>query len=93
VRLEVRRRARAQAPFLTVLLVVVAVFAYLALQPTHWRSGTAVFACAMLLAGLLRLVLPSGRAGLLAVRGRWWDVLCYAVLGGLILIMDIRLRH
>jgi hypothetical protein len=38
-------------------------------------------------------VLPSGRAGLLAVRGRWWDVLCYAVLGGLILIMDIRLRH
>jgi hypothetical protein len=30
---------------------------------------------------------------MLAVRGRWWDVLAYAVLGVLILVVDVRLRH
>jgi Protein of unknown function (DUF3017) len=30
---------------------------------------------------------------LLAVRGRWWDAICYAALGVAILIVDIRLQH
>jgi len=42
---------------------------------------------------VLRLVLPARRAGLLAVRGRWWDVFCYLALGALILIVDIRMRN
>jgi predicted Na+-dependent transporter len=93
MRLEVGRRARAQAPFLTVLLLVAASFAYLASEPGHWRRGTVALAGAMMLGGVLRLSLPAARAGLLAVRGRWWDGLCYLALGGLILMMDIRLRH
>jgi hypothetical protein len=93
MRLEVGRRARAQAPFLTVLFLVAASFAYLALEPGHWRRGTVALAVAMMLGGVLRLSLPAARAGLLAVRGRWWDGLCYLALGGLILMMDIRLRH
>lgn len=75
-----------------VLTLVAAVFGYLAIFPDHWRRGTALLAGAMLLAGLLRLVLPTHVAGLLAARGRWWDSFCYLALGAAILILDIRLR-
>jgi 4-amino-4-deoxy-L-arabinose transferase-like glycosyltransferase len=93
VQLHIRRRARAQAPFLLILAVFVAVFGYLTISPDHWRRAVSVLAGGMLLAAILRLVLPSAHAGLLAVRGRWWDALCYIVLGVLILIVDIRLQH
>jgi predicted ferric reductase len=91
--LQVRRRATAQAPFLVVLLLVVAVFVYLTIEPSHWRRATAGLAVAMLLAAVLRVTLAPARAGMLAVRGRWWDTLCYAALGVLILIADIRLKN
>jgi hypothetical protein len=93
VHLHIRRRVRAQAPFLIVLAVVVAVFGYLAIEPGHWVRGTAAVAVAMLVAGLFRLVLPESRIGMLAVRGRWWDSLCYLGLGVLILAADLRLRY
>jgi phosphatidylglycerol lysyltransferase len=47
---------------------------------------------AFLLAAVLRAVLPARRAGLLAVRARWLDVLVYAVMGGVILGVAIRLH-
>jgi hypothetical protein len=93
VSLQVRRRVRAQAPFLIVLLIVLSVFVYLSIQPGHWVRGTAAIAVAMLLAGTFRLVLPESRIGMLAVRGRWWDTLCYLSLGVLILVADLRLRY
>lgn len=89
---DIGRRARAQAPLLVVLGIVAAVFVYLTIAPGHWRRGTGLIAGAMLLAGLLRLVLPPEHAGLLAARGRWWDSFCYLALGAAILIIDIRLR-
>jgi len=46
----------------------------------HFRRGTALFACAVLLAAVLRLVLPTRQAGLLAVRSRGVDVLVLSVL-------------
>jgi inner membrane protein involved in colicin E2 resistance len=91
--LELRRRARAQAPLLTVLAIVLGVFIYLTIAPDHWRRGTALIAIAMLLAGVMRLVLARQQAGMLAVRGRWWDSFCYLALGAAILIIDIRLRN
>ena len=91
--LRVRRRAMRQGPFLLVVALLVAAVLYLTFQPGHWERGTAVIAVAMLLAALLRAVLPEDRAGLLGVRGRWWDVPVYAVLGVLILVVDIRLKH
>ena len=90
--LDVRRRVRAQAPFLLVLAIVLAVFVYLTIAPGHWVRGTGMIAVAMLLAAVLRFALPAPRAGLLAVRGRWWDSFCYLALGAAILIIDIRLR-
>jgi hypothetical protein len=91
--LELRRRARAQAPLLAVLALVFGVFVFLTIWPGHWRRGTAVIGIAMLLAGVLRLILPRQHAGLLASRGRWFDSFCFAALGAAILIIDIRLRN
>jgi hypothetical protein len=89
---ELRRRMRAQIPFLTVLGLL-GVAAVLLLAGTgHWRRGSAVIALAFLLAGGMRLGLSHRRAGLLAVRARWMDASCYLVLGVAVLVLDLRLH-
>ena len=90
--LDVRRRVRAQAPCLRVLALVLGVGGSLTIAPSHWRRATALIAFAMLLAAAMRLLLPASLAGLLAVRGRWWDSFCFLALGAVILIVDVRLR-
>jgi len=74
-----------QAPFLLVMLLVV--IAGLRIAQYHWRQGAAIIGGALLVAAILRGVLPGVRAGLLAVRGRPVDVLSYAGLGVLILFL------
>ncbi|WP_210115811.1 DUF3017 domain-containing protein [Acidipropionibacterium timonense] len=75
---------------LVVCLVGVAVSAGI-IATGHWRRGSMAFACSVLLAGLLRLVLPARMAGLLVVRRRWVD--CTVLLGlglvmtGLVLVV------
>jgi Protein of unknown function (DUF3017) len=81
-----------QLAFLVVLVVLAAAFIYLIVEPGRWGRGSGVVSVGMLLASLLRLVLPGERAGLLAVRARWLDVAAYLVLGGVILGVDIRLH-
>ncbi len=90
--LEAGRRGRAQAPFLLVLAVVIAAVIFLGVEPEHWRRGVGIIAAALFVAALLRLVLRSATAGLLAVRARWFDVLCYLALGVAILVISIRLK-
>ena len=85
MRVGMVRLLRTEAPFLTVLAIVAFAVVYLAVGPTHWLRGSGIVACALLVAGLLRLVLPQRRAGMLAVRGRWWDVCCYLALAILII--------
>ncbi|HEV7204029.1 MAG TPA: DUF3017 domain-containing protein [Jatrophihabitans sp.] len=91
------RRARhwigEQFAFLLILAGVGAAFLYLLIAGGHWRRGTAAISVVVLLAGLLRLTLPTPRVGLLAVRNRWIDTFCYLVLGGLILAVDLRLHR
>ena len=86
------RRLWAELPFAIVVAVVVAAVGYLYFFHGHWRRGTLVISFAMLLAGVLRLVLPAPRVGMLNVRGRWYDALCYLVVGVVILAVDIRLH-
>jgi hypothetical protein len=81
-----------QLAFLGVLVVLAAAFGYLLVAPGHWRRGSGVVAVAMLLAAVLRAVLPPARVGLLVVRARWIDVLAYAAMGGVILGVAIRLH-
>ena len=85
--------AREQAPFLLVVAAVGFAVLYLLVQPGHWVRGTLVIAGAVLVGGVLRLVLPASRAGLLAVRGRVVDTVVYLVLGVLILTVDLRLHR
>jgi hypothetical protein len=85
MRIAIVRLLRTEAPFFTVLAVVAFAVIYLAIGPTHWLRGSGIVACGLLLAGLLRLLLPQRRAGMLAVRGRWWDVCCYLALAALII--------
>ncbi|MFZ2624263.1 MAG: DUF3017 domain-containing protein, partial [Propionibacterium sp.] len=47
----------------------------------HWRRGSLLMGAAAAVAGLLRLLLPAERAGLLVVRRRWFDVLVLLVAG------------
>jgi hypothetical protein len=49
-----------------------------------WRLGVRVLAAGLLVAAVLRLVLPAKDAGMLAVRHRAIDVTVLALLGGLI---------
>ncbi len=81
-----------QCAFLAVLATLLAAVCYLLANENEWRPATAIIAAAAVAAGLLRLVLPAGRVGQLAVRGRVFDVVCYLVMGGAMLAVDIRLR-
>lgn len=67
------------------LLVLAVVTAGLVLVVLHqWRLGSAVVGLALSLAAALRLVLPTERAGLLAVRSRPVDAAVLVVLGFLV---------
>jgi hypothetical protein len=81
-----------QLAFLAVLVVLAAAFGYLIVEPGRWGRTSGVVAVAVLLAALLRAVLPGGRVGMLAVRSRWFDAACYLALGGVILAVDLRLH-
>ena len=54
-----------------------------------WRRGVLLFACGILLAGLLRLVLSDDAAGLLRVRGRTFDTLLLLGAGVSILLLGL----
>ncbi|HET8582937.1 MAG TPA: DUF3017 domain-containing protein [Jatrophihabitans sp.] len=82
-----------QAAFAAVLGVLVAAFVYLIIEPGRWGRSSGVVGVAVLLGGVLRALLPSGRVGLLAVRSRLIDSVLYLVLGGVILGLDIRLHQ
>ncbi|SFW44938.1 DUF3017 domain-containing protein [Amycolatopsis australiensis] len=77
----------AQLPFAVVLLVVAV--AALRIVQYHWREGAALIGAALLLAGVLRAVLPAARAGLLAIRGKVVDVVTYTALAAGILYVAL----
>lgn len=80
-----RAAVRDHAAFALVLLV--GVVGIIRLVQYHWREAAALLGAALLLAALLRTVLPDPRAGLLVVRGRRVDVLSYAGLGVCVLFV------
>jgi hypothetical protein len=81
-----------QFAFLVVVAVLAAAFVYLIVESGRWGRSAGIVSVAVLLAAVLRLMLPTRHAGLLAVRSRWLDAACYLVLGGVILAVDIRLH-
>lgn len=86
------RWLRDEAPFVLVVTIVVLAAVYLFADPGRWRPGASIISVGLLLAAAFRLVLSPQAAGLLAVRGRWRDVLFYLVTGAVILGVVIRLH-
>ncbi len=66
----------ARALPITAVLLVVAV-ALVLIATAHWRRGTAALAGAMALGGALRAVVPDRAIGVLAVRGKAFDLWFY----------------
>jgi hypothetical protein len=79
------RRPLGELPTAVVLLV--AGFGVAAVMLGHWRKGMFLVGLAALVAALLRLVLRTRDAGLLVVRGRAFDVLALACIGGAVLVL------
>ena len=78
-RLLTPQRLVTQLPYLAVGVVVAAGLVLILFE--YWRRGVVTIGGAMGLAGLLRLLLPARRAGLLSVRSRGFDVAAYIFLG------------
>ncbi|MBM4608519.1 DUF3017 domain-containing protein [Rhodococcus hoagii] len=77
--------ARRNWPLLAVVLVVAA--AFVLILADRWRRGALVLGGAMVLAALLRAALSPDRVGMLAVRGKGFDVAAMAVVGATIIAL------
>ena len=82
---ELRSRLPVHAPMTFVLLIAAAGMVRTLTQ--HWREGAVLLGGALIVAAVLRLLLPTDRVGLLAIRSRPIDVLCYAGLGTVIAVL------
>jgi hypothetical protein len=81
---------RRQLPYALVLLTMA--IGLLRIVQYHWREGSAWIGGALLVAALLRAVLPPGTAGMVAVRGRAVDVLWCVGLAACILFVAYTLK-
>ncbi|WP_237702854.1 DUF3017 domain-containing protein [Candidatus Protofrankia datiscae] len=79
-RLARRRSSPGWDPVLTVVLGA-AIIALVFVSQDHWRRGLLGLGVVLLAGAVLRLVLPTRRAGLLAVRSRVFDVATLVALG------------
>ncbi|ALE72260.1 hypothetical protein Ae168Ps1_2421c [Pseudonocardia sp. Ae168_Ps1] len=86
-----RARLRAYWPLLTVLAIALIGLQRVATE--HWREGSAALGVAMLVAAVLRVVLPPDRVGLLAVRGRYVDALVYGGFGLAVLALALTITR
>ncbi len=88
---SLRARLLAYWPLLLVLLV--AVVGVQRVLTEHWREGSALLGIAALTAAVLRLALPQDRVGLLAIRGRMADALCYSGFGFAVLVLALTITR
>jgi hypothetical protein len=81
-------RAMVRAIPITIVLAIVA-FGLVLIALAYWRRGTAALALVMLLAGLLRAVLSERVIGVLAVRGKGFDVSFYLLVGAMMATLAV----
>jgi hypothetical protein len=86
-----RARLPAETPMIAVLAV--AAIGLLRVATANWREGSVLLGGALLLAALLRAVLPPERAGLLAIRSRVLDVLAYSGLGLAVVLLAVTITR
>ncbi len=72
-----------------ILVLAVVAIGILRITQYHWRQGTVLIGGALVLAAVLRALLPDSRIGMVALRSRAVDVLLYGGLG--IMVMAVSL--
>lgn len=82
-----RRRWWAQWPIALVLLGVAAALAVVAID--RFRLGSLMLAASLVLAFVLRLVLPADRAGMLAVRSKRVDLVVLGTLAATLVVFAL----
>jgi hypothetical protein len=75
------------------LVLAIAAFGMVQVLTEHWRQGSALLGGSLLVAAVLRGVLPPQRAGLLAIRGRVVDVVCYTGFGIAVLLLALTITR
>lgn len=73
---------------ITLVLIIVAV-ALVLISLAYWRRGCFALGVAMVLAGLLRAVLSERTIGVLAVRGKGFDLTFYFVTAALMVGLTV----
>lgn len=86
-------RARIAAYWPVVVVLVVLLVGLQRVATEHWREGSALLGIAALAAAALRLALPADRVGLLAIRGRMADALCYSGFGFAVLVLALTITR
>jgi len=82
-------RAGGGWPLLVVIVGVAAGLVLALAGPDTWRLGCLVIGGALLVGAGERAVLPPRAAGLLQVRGRWFDVAVLALAGAAIIALAV----
>ncbi|NLG55234.1 MAG: DUF3017 domain-containing protein [Rhodococcus sp.] len=75
--------------FAILMVLVVIIGALVLVAADRWRRGAFVFGMAVLVAAAFRLVLSGDAAGLLAVRGKTFDVAALTAVGGAIVWLAV----
>ncbi|MBH0122332.1 MULTISPECIES: DUF3017 domain-containing protein [unclassified Rhodococcus (in: high G+C Gram-positive bacteria)] len=81
------RFARRNLPLVAVTVVIAA--AVVLVLADRWRRGAFVFGGAVILAGVLRWALAPEQVGVLAVRGKRFDVAAMLLVGGAIVALAV----
>lgn len=82
-----RRRWWSQWPIAVVLVAVGASLLVVALD--RFRIGSLMLAASLVLAFVLRLILPADRAGMLAVRSKRVDLIVLGTLAGALVVFAL----
>ena len=72
-----------------ILVMAVTAVGLIRIAMYNWREGTVLLGLALVLAGVLRALLPADRIGLVAIRSRAVDVLLYGGLGLMVMAVSL----
>lgn len=86
-----RTRLPVWAPTALVLLIAGAGLARVLME--HWRQGGVLLGGALLVAAVLRVALPPEQAGMLVIRSRVLDVVCYVVPGIVMVLLAVTITR
>jgi multisubunit Na+/H+ antiporter MnhB subunit len=76
-----------------IAVLVVAAVGLLRVATANWREGAVLLGGSLLLAAVLRGVLPQERAGLVAIRSRALDVVSYTGLGLAVVLLAVTITR